>query len=197
MFNQRQNTKTEMPYATGTDFCRIFAHDMDRLYLLALLLTGSESKAEKVFVSGLEDSTKRNTVFREWARSWARRKIIQNAIEMIRPQATATAKVEDRRLARAGSEPPELAAIIALSAFERFVFVMAVLEGYPIHDCSILLSSTRSEVVEARSRALQQIGNSAKLRQNSLLASLDHQSLKPDREPTLEVESIPHFAISA
>ena len=60
-------------YATSEDFDRIFAEDMDRLHQLSFLLTRDQEKAEKCFVTGLEDSVKSNRVFREWARSWAER----------------------------------------------------------------------------------------------------------------------------
>jgi hypothetical protein len=52
------------------------------LYLLSLLLTGSHEKAEACFVEGIGESTKENHVFKEWARSWARRTIIQSAIRL-------------------------------------------------------------------------------------------------------------------
>ena len=77
-------------YATGSDFCRIFKENMNGLYLLSFLLTGDHVTAEKCFVQGLDDSRKGNRVFREWARSWARRTIIQNAIQLIRPRPTDT-----------------------------------------------------------------------------------------------------------
>jgi len=81
MLSARQVANQEpTPYATGADFCRIFREDMNRLYLLSLLLTGDEAMAEKCFVRGLEDAGKGNPVFREWAQSWAWRTIIQKAI---------------------------------------------------------------------------------------------------------------------
>ena len=72
-------------YAVASDFCRIFSDDMDGLYQLSLCLTADPAKAEQCFVSGLEDSRQSNRVFKEWARSWARRTIIQNAIRLMRP----------------------------------------------------------------------------------------------------------------
>src|SRR5215472_9439167 len=72
-------------YATCADFCQIFAEDMKNLYLLALVLTADAEKAEQCFVSGLDDCTAGNPVFKEWARSWARRVVIKRAIRMIAP----------------------------------------------------------------------------------------------------------------
>src|SRR5207249_8365560 len=70
---------------TQDEFCRIFAEDENALYLLALLLTADASKAEQCFVAGLEDSIQGNPVFKEWVRSWSRRMIIKNAIQMVSP----------------------------------------------------------------------------------------------------------------
>src|SRR5258708_762714 len=74
------------PYASRADFCRIFEEDMSGLYLLSFLLTADRKKAEQCFVSGLEDAADGNLVFKEWARSWARRAILQNAVRVVNPR---------------------------------------------------------------------------------------------------------------
>ena len=79
------------PYASSDDFCRIFNQEMDGFYLLSFLLTADREKAEQCFVSGLEDSMKGNPVFKEWARSWARRAVIQNAVRAVNPRPAETA----------------------------------------------------------------------------------------------------------
>ncbi|MGA8272140.1 MAG: hypothetical protein WB919_11330, partial [Candidatus Sulfotelmatobacter sp.] len=73
------------PYSNSEDFGKIFIEDLNGLYQLAFLLTGDQKKAEKCFVSGIEDCVNENRVFKEWARSWAKRSIIQNAIRELRP----------------------------------------------------------------------------------------------------------------
>src|SRR5215831_12460229 len=83
----------EFEYATAADFCRIFAEDMNGLFLLALLLTGDHEKGEQCFVAALENATNRRTVFKEWARPWARRAIIQAAQYMINPRPRYRDKV--------------------------------------------------------------------------------------------------------
>ena len=70
-------------YATSIEFCRVFAENMDNLHLLSFLLTADLAKAEECFVSGLEDCVEGSYVFRDWARSWARRTIIQNAVRHV------------------------------------------------------------------------------------------------------------------
>jgi len=143
-------------YATKEDFCRIFRADMNRLYLLSFLLTGNHQSAERCFVRGLEDSAK-GPVFKEWAESWARRTIIRNAIQVVRPRPL------DRNTASVGdgvTAPARIAAVMELPAFDRFVFVMAVLEGYSDQECALFMDCTREEVVTARTRALQQVARS-------------------------------------
>jgi len=72
-------------YATHKEFQEIFNKDMAGLHLLALLLTGDQVLAEQCFVKGLQDSIHGNPVFREWARAWSRRAVINRAIASIRP----------------------------------------------------------------------------------------------------------------
>lgn len=144
-------------YATYGDFCRIFAEKMDRLYLLALLLTADPGKAEQCFVSGIGDSVVGNRIFKEWAYSWARRTVIQAAIRMTKP---AQARFTTANTELVGLEiEPRLRPVLKLDALERFVFVMSVLEGYSYQDCSILLGCSRKAIVDARARALNQLAN--------------------------------------
>jgi hypothetical protein len=61
------------------------AEDRTRLYLLSLLLTADRDKAERCFVTGLEPAAEDTAAFRDWAHSWARRTIIDNAFRLIAP----------------------------------------------------------------------------------------------------------------
>ena len=73
-------------YASHEDFHTIFNEDLKELYQLSFLLTRDPAKAERCLVSGLEDCVSGNQVFREWARSWAKRTIVQNAIRELKPR---------------------------------------------------------------------------------------------------------------
>jgi len=149
------------PYASSGDFCRIFHEETDSLYRLSFLLTAERVKAEQCLVSGLDDSLKGSRVFKEWARSWARRAIIQNAVRVInpRPMEENAPSGFNSRGKTLVAEQEEIAAILNLAPFERFVFVMLVLEHYSEHECSVLLGRSRRDVIAARIRALQQIGS--------------------------------------
>jgi len=175
----KASTRKPELYATSTDFCRIFEKNMNRLYLLSLLLTGSHAVAEKCFVQGLADSKESNPVFKEWAESWARRTIVQNAIQIIRPKPTDLA-VPDVALGDTGL-PAEIAAILELPAFDRFAYVLSVLEGYALQECALLLDCTRGEVVAARMRALQEV---VKLMKSSNRSENIHVENQVQRENT-------------
>jgi DNA-directed RNA polymerase specialized sigma24 family protein len=155
---------TPKPYASRSDFHRIFNEEKDNLYQLSFLLTADHEKAQQCFVSGLEDAAKGNSVFKEWARSWARRVIIQNAVRVINPQRPPIEKYEEYAPQNFNSsgetlavEGAEIAGVLDLEPFERFVFVMSVLEHYSEHECSILLGCQRRDVIAARVRGLQRL----------------------------------------
>jgi|SRR5882762_4852917 len=133
-------------YASREDFRRIFNEDVDGLYQLSFLLTRDPQKAEQCFIGGLEDCVARNTVFRDWARSSAKRAIVQNAIRELKPRPclsnspTSAAIFPDiDQLVNGPVNHSEIDAVFGLEDYERFVFVMCVLEHYSQHVCALLL----------------------------------------------------------
>jgi hypothetical protein len=146
-------------YASADEFCRIFQQEMSGLYGLALVLTGDEGKAEKCFVAGLEECIAGNAVFREWARSWSKRVVIRHAIRLIAPAPGSHGgppKVEFQANPSSRATTA-LEALALMQPFDRFVFVMAVLEKYSDRDCAALLGCARADVVEAKIRAFRQV----------------------------------------
>ncbi len=154
-----------MPYASTGDFDRIFQEEKDSLYRLSFLMTADHEKAHQCFVSGLEDSVKGNPVFKEWARSWARRTIIQSAVRVINPRPTEEHDREsfDNNRRTETIVQGEIGAVVELGPFERFTFVLLVLEHYSEHECSLLLSCSRRDVIAGRNRALQQVRSAMEL----------------------------------
>lgn len=152
------SARNSTPYAVSADFCRVFADDMNGLYTLSFLLTADRDKAEECFISGLECSKNSNRIFKDWARSWSRRMVIQNAIRVISPtpddgrEKPSLQTIDGFPEARSENEVA-LNAVLSLSTFERFVFVLSVLEHYSDQDCSILLECSRRDVALARARA--------------------------------------------
>lgn len=145
-------------YATKEDLCRIFSENMNSLYLLSLLLTADHEKAEQCFVTGIETCSAGRPVFNEWAHFWTRRIIIQNAIRMMPPTANATM---DTAALAAVAVPGQfenqafLFAITQLPPFERFAFVMSILERLSDKDCCVFLACSRRELIRARTHALE------------------------------------------
>jgi hypothetical protein len=146
-------------YATCQDFLRIFDEDMRGLYQLSYLLTGDHQKAERCFVAGMEDCAKENRVFREWARTWAKRVIVQNAIHELLPRPShlnSSALLPTSFSHKTGPiKRFDVETVLGLTDFERFVFVLCVLERYREHDCAVLLNCSAFEVREAHTQAMQ------------------------------------------
>jgi DNA-directed RNA polymerase specialized sigma24 family protein len=200
MFGRRKARKQEPSvYAARSEFCQIFEKDMNSLYLLSLLLTGDHTIAEQCFVGGLHIAQEGSQVFKEWAESWARRAIILNAIRMIRPRKTAdnTHSTADPSNGNGLAENAEIAGIVDLPAFERFAFVMSVLERYSDQECSLLLGCTRADVAVARTRALGQMGRSGDLHRKLVGIASNQKMRTDDSGPEPHLTALPSLAASA
>jgi DNA-directed RNA polymerase specialized sigma24 family protein len=155
-------------YATHEDFHTIFNEALKEFYQLSFLLTRDPEKADRCLVSGLDDCISGNRVFREWARSWAKRTIIQNAIRELKPRPNhfnspvSGAIPEIGQLSDVPSGHFESQAVMRLEDFERFVFVMSVLEQYSEHDCALFLGCSVKECREALTHAVKELMNSSK-----------------------------------
>ncbi len=153
--------KRAATYATGTDCWNILTDEMHSLYLLSFLLTADLDKAEQCFVSGMGECEEEIGVFMAWAQAWARRTILKRAIRIIMP---APERADDFSFAllkgsAASGKTNLFDAIVALNPFERFVYVMSVLERQSDHDCSALLRCSRRDVIIARELALERLAN--------------------------------------
>jgi hypothetical protein len=158
-----QSGNGEKQYATREEFCKIFDEDMNGLYQLAFLLTGDHQKAECCFVAGIDDCAKENRVFREWARAWAKRVIVGKAISELNPRrsysnSSSFPSVLSHNQQSSGAIGHfDVETVLRLPDFERFVFVLCVLERYRQHECALLLGCSASEVREARAGAIAEL----------------------------------------
>lgn len=191
-------------YASRKDFCRIFDQNMNSLYLLAFLLAADREKAEQSFVSSVEDAIKGNPVFKEWARSWARRTIILNAVRRINPRPGDGNGVSSPVSPDGNDEalPPEgqaqVGAVLGLAPFERFVYVMTVLERYSEYECSLLLGSTRRDVQAARTRALHELGRAMEMHDRRLAnVGVRNPAMQEQGNSIIELTIAPRLASSA
>ena len=163
--NSQISGSGEGRYATREDFCKIFDEDLNAFYQLSLLLTGDDQKAERCVVSGIEDCAKENRVFREWARGWAKRVIAENAIRELNPRRkdSSSSSVPTVFSRNWQSSSPrghfDVDSVLGLADFERFVFVLCVLEHYREHECALLLGCSASEVRDARTWAIAELAS--------------------------------------
>jgi hypothetical protein len=148
-------------YATCTDCWNILTDEMHSLYLLSFLLTADLDKAKQCFVSGMGECEEEIGGFMAWAQASARRTILKRAIRIIMP---APEHADDFSFAllkgsALSGKPNLFDAIVTLNAFERFVYVMSVLERQSDDDCSALLRCSRRDVIIARELALERLAN--------------------------------------
>jgi hypothetical protein len=159
-------------YAIREDFREILDEDLNRLYQLSFLLTADRQKAERCFVASIEDCANENRVFRAWARAWTKRVVVENAIRELKPRPSPSNSSSLPSLRNQQSSSPTghftADALLGLADFERFVFVLCVLERYREIDCTLLLGCSAFQVREAWTRAIQ------------TLASIDQVVLSPD-----------------
>jgi hypothetical protein len=155
----------ENRYATCEDFLKSFHENLNGLYQLSFLLTGDHHKAEGCFVAGIDDCAKENRVFKEWSGAWAKRVIVKNAIRELNPRESHS---NSSALPRVFSHNQQssgpighfgLEFVLRLPDFERFAFVLCVLEHYTAHDCALLLGCAASQVRDARARAIAELAN--------------------------------------
>jgi hypothetical protein len=157
------NTKGD--YASCEDLCNLFATNMKSFYLLSFLLTASREKAEHCFVAGLDDCVNGISVFQGWIDCWARRLIVRSAVRLMQPRPSDTAPgmwayepADEDTHHGIASQEALFARVLALNDFERFAFVLSVLEGYPDQSCAIFLETSRQQVQKARIRAFEHLG---------------------------------------
>ena len=141
---------------TGTSYASVI-EEMQSLYLLSFLLTADHDKAEQCLVSAIRECAEGIGVFMEWARLWTRRAVLKRAIQLIMPapeHADDVLRISLKGPARWVDNIP-FAPVLLLDAFERFVFVMSILEGQSDEECAILLRCSRRDVMMARALSLQ------------------------------------------
>jgi hypothetical protein len=153
------------PYPNCGDCWNILTDEMHSLYLLSFLLTADLDKAEQCFVSGMGECEEEIGVFMAWTQAQARRTILKRAIRISRP---APERADDFSFALLKGSPASgktnlFGAIVALNPFERFVYVMSVLERQPDDDCAALLRCSRRDVIIARELALERLANTHNL----------------------------------
>ena len=163
--NKPKITNFRADYAKHADFCDVFRNDTKHLYLLAFLLTANHEESEQCFLSAVDAAFKEPAVFKEWVRSWIKRRLIENAIKIVSPALAENG--QRRELWSAGQREAqrecEIDSVTKLAALERFVFVMSILERYSNWDCALLIGCSMNRVAQARMKALRRLPDVAAL----------------------------------
>jgi hypothetical protein len=157
----RMNSERGKRYATAADFVEIYNEEMRSLFLLSILLTADAEKAEQCFVNGLEECLSGFDVSIDWARMWARRAIIKHAITLVKPRPEQP-NFKPLTGLQWNSKPANdnfIRAIFSLGTFDRFVFVMSLLERQSDEDCSVLLNCRRRDIESARREAMKSLSD--------------------------------------
>jgi DNA-directed RNA polymerase specialized sigma24 family protein len=147
-------------YAREDEFANIFESERAGLQRLALLLTANSEAAKRCLVRAFRECVASSSVSKDWVLSWTRRMVIRTAIGLAmgpgRPSFVNTNDGADNgSIAFSPDDSPgamaESESILDLPEFDRFVFVICVLERYSIHDCALLLGRSPREINEADS----------------------------------------------
>jgi len=159
----------ENQYATPEDFRKILDEDLNRLYQLSFLLTADHQRAERCFLASIERCANENRVFREWARPWTKRVVVENAIRELKPRrshsnwSSLPSVLSHNQHSSSPTRHFDVDAVLGLADFERFVFVLCVLERYREHECALLLGCSVSEVRDTRTRAMEELASSGEV----------------------------------
>jgi hypothetical protein len=160
--NSLRTTRIEksrhLRFASEADFRHVFKEEMNSLFLLAAVLTADRAKAEECFGRAFESSLNALWVSTERAGSWARRAVVNQAIQLLVPRKEGT-----QSPAASNFIWPEIATVISIDAlclldtFERFVVVMTVVERQSDSDCALQLECARRDVGVARASAIRKL----------------------------------------
>jgi hypothetical protein len=161
-----QKASDRSEYASNEDFASVFESERVGLQRLALLLTANSEAAKRCLIRAFRECVARSSVSKDWVLSWTRRMVIRNAISIVMDtgdQSFVNTNDDAHNGLIAFSPDDSLGAIatpesiLDLPQFERFVFVICVLERYSIHDCALLLGKSPREVGEVRYRVGNQV----------------------------------------
>lgn len=122
------------------------------------MLTADVDSAESCFDSSLDDCMSMKPTVEEWTNGWTRHVLVHNAIAMLRP----TPDDDKQPVTCDMGLKPASHAVMRLKNFERFVFVLSILEGYSDRECSLLLGPSSRDIMAAKVRALENLAANLK-----------------------------------
>jgi DNA-directed RNA polymerase specialized sigma24 family protein len=154
-------------YARKEEFVSVFECERAGLQRLALLLTANSEAVKRCLIRAFRECIASSSVSKGWVLSWARRLVIRNAISLVMgPGAESFVNTNDdadNGLVAFSQDDwlgaiAESESILNLPEFDRFVFVICVLERYSMYDCALLLGRPLFDINEARQRVGNRVG---------------------------------------
>jgi hypothetical protein len=138
---------------------------MTELFHLAFLLTADVEDAERCLICTIRECMGSYGVFKQWLPVWVRCKVVKNGIEIVtgafnRPPQPIPPDEPDDAIPDSGEIAAllkESAGVLILNDDERLVYVLSMIEQYPLRDCALLLGKSAKEVRDARVAALERI----------------------------------------
>jgi len=166
LINCRRNSNATRSYATDADFQQLFTTEMTDFFQLSLRLTADTNKAEQCLTLAMQDCFSANTIIKGFARTWARRMVIRNAIHVVLGINNEFARDKESEFHLQPSkyridEFQESRVVLDLPELDRLAFVICVLERLSILDCALLLRNSPKKVNDAIMRATHQIASLA------------------------------------
>lgn len=154
-------------HASPEDFRRVFTEHVSSLYKLSFLLTCNRDDAERCLVAAVDETVEATRVPKHSIRSRAKRAIVQQAVRVLKPRPEEQSdgrlllgNISDRDYLETFSGRQAIRRVLSLRVFERFVFVLCLLERHSVEECAQLLNCDVPEVLEGRMRALVKIASS-------------------------------------
>jgi hypothetical protein len=149
------------PNEATTCVAQMWIDKMAELYLLAFMLTANKETAEQCMLDAMDEYLNSSAPsLIDWMRNKGRQAVIERAVQRVNPRVKAsygwTIPTGTRSPSAPGHQP--FAVITALGTFERFVYVLTVLEGYDEEECAGVLECRRADVVAARKLSHQLVG---------------------------------------
>ena len=149
------------PNGAGICASETWLEEMSELYLLAFMLTADKETAAECVLDAMDDylnSSVGNLI--DWVGSDGKRAVIVHAVRLVGPKVKALhswSLPDGTRPSIAPNYQP-FAVITTLNAFERFVYVLTILEGYGEEECASVLQCLQAEVVAASKLSDQLFG---------------------------------------
>jgi DNA-directed RNA polymerase specialized sigma24 family protein len=172
----RKRVSEKCQYARKEEFVSLFERERVSLQRLALLLAANSETAKQCLISSFRQCVASSSVSKDWILSWTRRMVICNAISLvIGPEGQSFVNTYDETDNELIAFFPddsfgaiaESESICDLPEFDRFVFVICVLERYSMHDCALLLGRSPRDIDEARRRVVSQVAQISEVKETS------------------------------